>query len=245
MPSSAEHDGLQSLLDEQVSYYRARSNEYDEWFLRKGRYDRGPELNERWFAEVEEVRGRLAAVQAGLPRRHDVLELACGTGLWTERIVAKAQTLTAVDASPEVIALNRERLRDSGREGRIEYEVADLFGWKPARPYDLVFFGFWLSHVPRERFDDFWRLVGDALAPGGRVFFIDNLRNRASGDRQRVLSEPGSTRARRTLKDGREFEIVKVFYDADALEARLSELGWRIAVRATDSFFLHGAGGRA
>ena len=235
---------LRSLLDEQVSYYRARSSEYDEWFHREGRYDRGPELNGRWFEEVEEVRGRLAAVQAELPPAPAVLELACGTGLWTERLATRAGALTAIDASPEVIELNRDRLRDSGRASRVEYEVADLFAWRPRREYDFVFFGFWLSHVPPERFDGFWRLVGDALAPGGRIFFVDNLRNQTSGTRDQVLPGPGLLRVRRELKDGREFDIVKVFYEPDELEARLAELGWRISVRATDSYFLHGSGGR-
>ena len=238
-------EDLQSLLDEQVSYYRARSSEYDEWFLREGRYDRGSELNERWFEEVEEVRGRLAAVQAELPPSPAILELACGTGLWTERIATRAGALTAVDASPEVIELNRARLRDSGRASRVEYEVADLFTWRPKREYDFVFFGFWLSHVPPECFDGFWQRVGDALAPGGRLFFVDNLRSPTSGTRNQILPDPRSQRVRRELNDGREFEIVKIFYDPEALEARLGSMGWRVCVRATSSYFLHGAGGRA
>ena len=68
------------MLREQIAYYRARAGEYDEWFLRQGRYDRGEELNRRWFEEVEEVRRALAAFDA----RGRVLELACGTGLWTQ-----------------------------------------------------------------------------------------------------------------------------------------------------------------
>ena len=47
------------LLDEQLAYYRARAGEYDEWFLRTGRYDRGPAHRAEWVAEV-------AAVEAGL-----------------------------------------------------------------------------------------------------------------------------------------------------------------------------------
>ena len=47
------------LLAEQVAYYQARAGEYDEWFLREGRHDRGPEWNRRWFSELEEVRREL------------------------------------------------------------------------------------------------------------------------------------------------------------------------------------------
>ena len=44
------------LVGEQISYYQARAHEYDEWFFRQGRYDRGDELNEQWFSEVKQVR---------------------------------------------------------------------------------------------------------------------------------------------------------------------------------------------
>src|SRR5262245_32728734 len=37
------------ILLEQVDYYRARANEYDEWFMRQGRYDRGSEHRAAWF----------------------------------------------------------------------------------------------------------------------------------------------------------------------------------------------------
>lgn len=29
------------ILQEQIQYYRDRASEYDEWFFRQGRYDRG------------------------------------------------------------------------------------------------------------------------------------------------------------------------------------------------------------
>ncbi len=42
-------------LNEMVKYYRARANEYDEWFYRRGRFDLGSEANARWFTEAGEV----------------------------------------------------------------------------------------------------------------------------------------------------------------------------------------------
>lgn len=46
---------------------------------------------------------------------------------------------------------------------------------------------------------------------------------------------------RRKLNDGREFRIVKLFYELSVLELRLSELGWRGWVRSTGKFFVYGA----
>ncbi len=57
---------------------------------------------------------------------------------------------------------------------RVRFLPADIFDWEPDRHYDAVFFGFWLSHVPLERFDSFWTLIAKCLKPGGRVFFVDD-----------------------------------------------------------------------
>src|SRR5262249_46414502 len=59
-------------------------------------------------------------------------------------------------------------------EQRVRFVLADLFGWRPDRRYEVVFFGFWLSHVPTERFASSWTLVADCLEPDGRVFFVDD-----------------------------------------------------------------------
>lgn len=219
------------LLDEQLAYYRARAGEYDEWFLREGRYDRGPEQRAEWFGEIAAIE---AALRMAGPRG-DALELACGTGLWTRHLVASATRITAVDGSPEVIALNRERVRSD----KVEYVVADLFAWRPAGAFDFVLFTFWLSHVPPSRFEAFWTLVGRALRAGGRVFFVDSLQLPDSTARdQSPLDDSGVTRRR--LNDGREFDIVKVYYEPAALERRLRTLGWRGRVQASGRHFLYG-----
>jgi len=43
------------------------------------------------------------------------------------------------------------------------------------------------------------------------------------------------------LNDGREFSVVKVFYEPEILERRLIDLGWRGYVRASGRFFLYGS----
>lgn len=80
--------------------------------------------------------------------RGDVLEMAGGTGWWTQRLASTAQRLTVIDSSPETLDLNRNRV---GRPD-VDDVAADLFAWQPRRTYDNVFFSLWLSHVPRSRF---------------------------------------------------------------------------------------------
>src|ERR1700727_14402 len=143
-----------AALEQQLDYYRARAGEYDDWWFRTGRYDRGAEANAAWFA--------------GFGACGNVLELACGTGLWTRHLAASADQLTAVDGAPEVLVINRARTEALGAS--VTYVEADLFSWEPPRhAFDACVFAFWLSHVPEERFVPFWTMVAAALRPGGRV----------------------------------------------------------------------------
>ena len=218
------------LLDEQIAYYRARAPEYDEWYFRKGRYERDAVHRKAWFAELETVEG---ALHRAAPFGR-VLELACGTGLWTRRLAPHASELTAIDASPEVLALNRRRVASE----RVRYLEADLFQWQPRETYDFVFFGFWLSHVPPDRFAPFWAMVRAALAPGGRVFFVDN-HHPSIGPRVHRLPEAGYV-TERVLNNGRQFRIVKVFYEPADLARRLDALGFTGSVRSSGEFFVFG-----
>src|SRR5450631_4270296 len=128
-----------TILQDQIDYYRARAGEYDEWWFRHGRYDHRPEFNARWHSETAAVE---TAFDAWLARRQPrrVLELACGTGLFTRRIASQVEKVTAIDASPEVIAINSARVA----AGNVTYVEADLFAWQPpvGERYDAVFFSF-------------------------------------------------------------------------------------------------------
>jgi demethylmenaquinone methyltransferase/2-methoxy-6-polyprenyl-1,4-benzoquinol methylase len=233
MPSTHEHD---DCVREQISYYRARAGEYDQWFYRQDRYDRGSRLNEQWFGEVQQLRDALDSFR---PQGH-LLELACGTGLWTELLVKYAERITAIDAVSELLELNRARVRSS----KVDYLEADIFEWTPKETFDVVFFAFWLSHVPPEGFDRFWRVVGQALKDDGRVFFADSRYEPTSTAKDHRLENRTSTRVTRYLNDGREFRIVKIFYDPEKLTKRLDAMGWDIEVLETPKYFIYGSGRR-
>jgi 2-polyprenyl-3-methyl-5-hydroxy-6-metoxy-1,4-benzoquinol methylase len=226
-----------ALLDEQARYYAARAEEYDDWWFRRGRYDRGSEATARWRAEAAEVEAALAAFAP----HGDVLELACGTGLWTEHLARHADRVDAVDAAPEVLDVARRRLDRSPGRAEVRLVEADLFAWSLRRRYDVVVFAHWLSHVPEERFAPFWRVVGDALAPGGRAFLIDSRRTTRSTATDHVQPGSGEDTMVRRLDDGRTFRIVKRFWEPDALAAELAALGWRAELAATDEFFVFGS----
>ncbi len=223
---------LDDLLAEQAHYYRERAGEYEDWWFRRGRYDHGPQTNARWFADAAEVEVALERFDpAG-----DVLELACGTGLWTQRLASYATGVTAVDGSPEMIELCRARVNDP----HVTYVQADLFAWEPTRTYDVCVFGFWLSHVPEERFEAFWEKVRRAVGSRGRVFFIDSLRSQQASAVDHVLPDQGDETMLRRLADGREYRIIKRFHEPQPLQQRLADLGWNVLVQTTGEFFVYG-----
>lgn len=225
-----------STLDDMAAYYRARAGEYDEWFYRHGRYDHGAETNARWAAEADTV---FAALDAQ-PLRGDVLELAPGTGIWTERLARTAASVTAVDASAEMIAINKAKVRGEG----VTYVLADLFTWRPTRQFDAVVFGFWISHVPHERLAGFLDTVAAALRPGGSVFFVDGRREPTSTAVDHQLPAADSQVMTRLLNDGRAFQIVKNFYEPAALTAAFAAAGLDVTVRETPTYFIYGFGTR-
>lgn len=229
-------DAVGDLLAEQVRYYRARAGEYDDWWFRRGRYDRGEEANARWFAEAARVQ---AAFDSFAPTG-DVVELACGTGLWTEKLVAHAERVTAIDSSPEAVELARERTANAP----VEYVRADLFAWEPERRYDVCFFAFWLSHVPEERFASFWERVQRALKPGGRVFFVDSAPSERASAVDHKLQARGEQTMLRRLADGREYRIVKHWFRPTELQERIAALGWDVEVAMTSEFFVYGEAAR-
>jgi SAM-dependent methyltransferase len=218
---------VSDLLRSQRRYYAERAPEYDDWWFRRGRYTLPPERKAAWNADVAEAE---AALEAFAPAGH-VLELAAGTGLWTRHLVRFARRVVALDANPEVLELNAARV-----DGAVEYGIVDLFEWHPNERFDLCFFGFWLSHVPDDRFDRFWETVRSALRPQGRVFLVDNV----AGDPTHAWRNTDHVETR-SLADGREFDIVKRRWQPDELAERVRLLGFEVDLhRTSNGHFLYG-----
>jgi demethylmenaquinone methyltransferase/2-methoxy-6-polyprenyl-1,4-benzoquinol methylase len=196
------------VLADQVGYYRRRAGEYDVTA----------------YGDVAVARTRIARLVAEMSPTGNVLEIACGTGLWTEALAGRADTLTAIDTSPEVVDIARARVGSA----KVSFEVADVFSWSTSARFDVVFFSAWLSHVPMSRFEHFWGLLRQLLATGGRVLFIDehvDVRAKEAyvAGRDEIVE--------RELRDGEKFRIIKNFVDPERLEDRLRQIGWDSDIR--------------
>jgi demethylmenaquinone methyltransferase/2-methoxy-6-polyprenyl-1,4-benzoquinol methylase len=220
---------MSDLLRDQKRYYAERAPEYDDWWYRRGRYELEPDAFARWQADIAEAD---AALESHAPLG-GVLELAAGTGIWTRKLVRLANRVVAVDANAETLALNTTGA---------DLVRADVFEWRPAERFDLVFFSFWLSHVPDDRFGEFWGLVRAALTPGGRVFLVDS----GAGDTAHTGTDQAEWEETRLLADGRTFRIVKRRWTPEELAERVRPLGFELELQDTaNGHFLVGGGGLA
>ncbi|GAB2835456.1 hypothetical protein GCM10027176_44740 [Actinoallomurus bryophytorum] len=191
--------------DEQVAYYRRRAGEYD-----ATAYGALPDAGDRIGALVDRLR------PSG-----DVLEIACGTGMWTRHLAVHARTLTVIDSAPEMVTLARRRAPGA------TFLVADVLDWTPPRRFDTVFFAFWLSHVPTSAFDRFWSVVRAALSEDGRVIVVDDQPTAA--DEETYVAGSAEVVERR-LEDGSRHRLIKLPRGPGELTARLGDLGWQVGI---------------
>jgi len=220
------------LLSEQIRYYEARASIYEQLYFRQGTYAVD---NEAWTQNWEHETGELEAFVGSLPADGSVLELACGNGLWTRFLAPRAERVVAVDASPTMLARNRAWVEAE----RVRYVEADLFEWEQSERFDLIFGGFFLSHVPPARWASFWGKVRTWLARGATLAFVDDCwgpdRPRSS---DRVEDGPDHAHIRRL--GGHEYTIVKRFFRPHELEAEFASVGFTADVGSTGEHFLYG-----
>ena len=205
------------VLADQIDYYRRRAGEYDATA----------------YGDVAAARNRIARLVAEMRPAGSVLEIACGTGLWTEALAGLADTVTAIDAAPEVVEIARDRVRSANAS----FEVADVFSWTPDARFDVIFFSAWLSHVPANRFEQFWQSLRGLLAEDGRVLFVDEHVD----ERGKEAYVAGRDEVvERRLRDGGTFRVIKNFVDPERLELRLRRRGWDCAIRRDGSDWVCG-----
>lgn len=216
--------------DELVPYYEGRAGEYDDWYLRRGRYSHGVVQDMAWEMELTAATSWLD----GLPLGREIIEIAAGTGWWSALLAAKGE-LHAYDAAGAPLDRARSRLVAHGL--RAHLHVRDAWA-APDRAVDALFTGFWLSHVPRSRLAEFLAIARAWLRPGGIYAAIDSQPDAASGTIDR-LPPPAPDLASRRLADGRAFTIPKVFYRSDELADALHAAGFvEVEVGSSGRFFL-------
>ena len=202
------------IIREQIEYYKAQAPDYRHVVTSSGPF----------------AVARKKLLHLG--RQPHVLELAAGAGDWTQELVRIGDSVTVIDASAEMIEINRRRVGDA----RVEYRQADLFKWVPEQDYDLVFFAFWLSHVPPDLVDAFLAKVCSAVRPGGHLFIIDSCDEYDDVPGFSFVGREGIFEECR-LSDGRTFKVVKVFYHPRLLAERVMRSGFEATAERVETIF--------
>jgi len=188
-------------------YYARRAAEYEDIYLKPERQD---DLN------------RLKAILSGAFSGMDVLEIACGTGYWTQFLAKSAKSILATDINPEVLELARQKEYGACS---VSFALADAYGYdKSDWQGNGAFHGFWWSHIPRKRIPEFLSALHGKLRPGSKVFMIDNLFVEGSSTAMSRRDADGNTYQIRRLKDGSTHEILKNFPPESLLREDLR--GW-------------------
>jgi len=167
--------------------------------------------------------------------QRSVLEIACGTGYWTQFHAEKAKAVTATDFNEAVLSIARARLQD---RGNVQVRQADAFSLKnPGPAFDAGFAGFWWSHVERQRMDAFLDGLHACLLPGSRVVFADNLYVEGNSTPVSRTDGDGNTYQIRRLADGRRFEVLKNFPTRAEFEHVAGRFGGEVHFEASAYFW--------
>lgn len=195
-------------------YYAARASEYDRIYLKPERQN-----------DLRQIEQWLPPIFAG----STVLEVACGTGYWTQFIAPVASRVVAVDAAPQTMRIAQGRVAP----GKVEFVVGDAYALPLAgRRYERGFAGFWFSHVPRPRVREFLLGFHAALQPGATVVLLDNLFVEGSSSPISERDAEGNTYQARRLGDGTTHRLLKNFPTEDELRADLEGLGAQVRYQA-------------
>jgi SAM-dependent methyltransferase len=139
------------------------------------------------------------------PSGAQALDVGCGTGGFSRLLAQRFRRVLAVDLSPRMVELARER---SPRYPNVDFQVADAMACEfPAGQFDCVASIATLHHLP---FEGFLSRVKNALVPGGTLLVLDLFQPVGFADRCiDLLAVPVSV-GLRLVKGGRLREPPKV-----------------------------------
>ena len=212
-----QHDSTQETLKD---YYARRAHEYERI------YDK-PERQ----ADLAHLRERVPSFFSG----RDVLEVACGTGYWTQLVATRAASVLATDVNEEVLELARRKTY-----ARDNVSIAHLDIYSPeelAHPFGAGLAAFWWSHVPRQSQGRFIEHFHSRLQPGAVVMLLDNRYVEGSSTPLARTDEHGNTYQVRTLDDGSRYEVLKNIPDERELADALGDTARKLEYVELDYFW--------
>jgi SAM-dependent methyltransferase len=203
-------------------YYDQRANVYDDMYLRR---------DPMWRKDLESLADEMAKALTG----RCVLEVACGTGFWTEVAAKTATRIVAVDASERMLELARKRKK---RNANVEYVHGDAYSLKEVTgKFDAGLANFWFSHVPKSRIEEFLSGFHSRLERSATVFMADNRYVLGIGGQLITKLGIEDTFKLREGADGSKHEVLKNYYDRETLERLFSSQGSDLKIHEMQYFW--------
>ncbi len=200
-------------VDEMQSYYGKRAAVYDE----------SMGYNEpRKVARLAPVIEQITQLLAG----RAILEIACGTGFWTQFISKKARSILATD-------FNQSTLDQAGLKNlpsdKVSLKILDAYDLSEVpRNFDAAYAGDWLSHVPKKRMPEFLRGLHHCLNEGARVVFCDQLPREHS--LTGIYDQEGNHLQERVLPDGSRYQVIKHFMSDEEIRFIFSQFAEELEI---------------
>jgi demethylmenaquinone methyltransferase/2-methoxy-6-polyprenyl-1,4-benzoquinol methylase len=216
-------DHSRRLIEEMIRYYEAHAPWHDECL--------SYESIESTEALLEPVIRSLETTIAG---KH-ILEIACGTGNWTQVLAKRALSVTAIDSSPKALEIAEEKLADHTNVVLSQCDAYDLSEIKGS--FDVLFASDWWSHMPIGALPFFLETAIGKLKADSKAVFLDMF-SREHFEKEPCYYDSDNNRvSRRRVPDGSEYDVVKNFPDKAELERILSPYARRVDYYEFDDLY--------
>lgn len=194
------------LNENMLDYYAQRAHEYENVVRQQNREK-----------EVELIISHLKTAY----NLRTVLEIACGTGFWTEYYSPAANSVLATDINQEVLEIAKAKKYSAQN---VEFKIADIYSLAEIpNNFECGFASLIISHVPMQNFKNFLETFHTKIKAGGKIILIDNLYVEGVNAPIKKVDEYGNTWQIRTLSDDSKHWVMKNFFTHEILYSYLKD----------------------
>lgn len=203
-----------------VSYYKDRAKEYEKIYSKPERQ--------------EDLKSAITILQEIFDNK-EVLEIACGTGYWTEKIAVKAKSIFATDINETVIDIAKQK---DFPNTQVSFELADIYNFPDHNKFESLFGGFIWSHILLQDLDKFLLKVNSLVTPGGTVVFMDNNFVEGSNHPITKKDEEGNSFQTRKLEDNTSHLVLKNFPSEIFLRHKIKDISSELKFFNLDYYWI-------
>jgi trans-aconitate methyltransferase len=203
-----------------ISYYKDRAKEYEKIYSKPERQD---DLK------------RTAAILQETFAHKKLMEIACGTGYWTEKVAHTAASIFATDINEAVLEIARQKAYPNSN---VTFGLADIFQYQPEHQYEGLFGGFIWSHILLQDLHRFVQTINGFVASKGMVVLMDNRFVEGSNLPITETDLHSNTFQSRQLEDGTTHLVLKNFPTEDFLREQLKDVATNVQVILLEYYWI-------